>query len=202
MDRSNHYCPHCGRSVLATWKYCPGCAGLLPSADSVRAGDPQGEQSIGPTGDRRLDEALLRLREGDLDSAGDCIQQVLRESPGRAEAHALWGTISLRRYKVQEANQHLEEAVRLAPSSPFVRLKVAEYWVALGVPARAMEELVIAESSAANDLPLFHQIRLFSRDLRNKTSGTLPRQAPALPKLAIREWIGRTRSKLGGQSST
>lgn len=179
-EGSARYCPYCGQSTAADWRYCPGCSTALPWAAGMN--DMTGEKTANaPARDTRWDRALLSFRQGKLDLAAECITALLQDSPEDGPAHALMGAIFLRRYQIEEARQHLERAILLAPASPFVRLKMAEYWVALGIPSRALEELAEAESFAADDLPLYNQIRAFSKDLRDRTRGNILSQPPALP---------------------
>jgi predicted Zn-dependent protease len=123
--------------------------------------------------------AVSYFRREQFDAAAGCISTLLEACPQDAMAHAFLGSIFIRLYRVDDAFQHLDLAAQIAPESPFVRMKMAEYWVALGVPARALEELKKAELSAADNLPLYDSIRNFSREMRSKTRGNIDRTPPA-----------------------
>lgn len=175
------YCPYCGQPAVPAWKHCPACGKQLPATEIDRTGEIPGPESPGSRKDDRLGKAISKLRLGELDRAKEIVSSLLRDIPQDAEALALLGSIYLHQYRIGEAKQYLDRAILLAPDSTFVRLKLAEYWLALGIPSRAFEELTTAEEQAVDDTQLLLYIRSLSRNLRNKTRGNVLLQPAALP---------------------
>lgn len=177
----SRYCPFCGQAVAVEWKHCPSCGKQLPAAetDSINIA-PVGEGSSNQL-DERLDKAVFHLRLDELDQAEDQLHSFLQDYPQNAQALALLGSLYLRRYKIEEAKQYLNQALLLEPGSPFVRLKLAEYWISLGVPSRALDEMAIAETQAADNTRLLLYIHNLSKELKSKTRGNVLLQPLAMP---------------------
>lgn len=193
-DARVRYCPYCGQQAASGWMHCPACGKRLESIVSD-------ETASGPSGDwstvlgDRWGDAILRLRLGELDKAHECLSSLLLDNPENPKVLALLGSVCLRQYRVEEAQRYLEQAAALDPDSAFVRLKLAEYWLALGIPTRAFEEIAKAEAGATDDIPLLIHIRSFSKDLRAKTRGNVLREPPALPHIGVPGIIKRMRQR-------
>ena len=177
---SDRYCPYCGQSALAAWKHCPACGKELPERTVTYI---PGITAVDDGSDRnkKWREVISQIRNGEPDKASISLSALLQSFPQDAEALALLGSICLHQYKIDKASDYLERAVVLAPDSTFVRMKMAEYWVALGIPARALEELDKAEAFAADDLYLRSEIIAYSKHVREKTGGNIVRAPPPLP---------------------
>jgi predicted Zn-dependent protease len=146
--------------------------------------------------------AVSYFRRGQFESAAECITSLLQSCPEDAQAHAFLGSILLRRYQIDEAVKHLDKAIKIAPESPFVRMKMAEYWMALGIPGRALEELKQAELYAADDLTLYDKIHTLSKELQRKARGNIERTIPALPISGVQKMLAHFHLKRTTQSDT
>ena len=186
MNGERRFCPFCGQPVSPAWQHCAACGGALAAA-ADRGDEPSTAmtktvtESPVPPGERHWTEALLRLKLGELDEAGALLSEIVLATPKDAQALALLGSVRLRQKRIEEAQGYLDKAVLMAPGSPFVRLKFAEYWLALGVPSRALEELDEAEAAANDDLDLVARIRAKARAIQAGTQGTILLEPPALP---------------------
>jgi predicted Zn-dependent protease len=197
MNGERCFCPFCGRLVSPVWQHCAACGRTLESSlahgteEKTTGLIPTVTKSLVPRNERRWNEVLLRLRLGELDKAGMLLSEVISETPRDAQALALLGSIRLRQRRIAEAQRYLDQAVLMAPHAPFVHFKLAEYWLALGVPSRALAELDEAEAAASDDLDLVIQIRAEARKVRAGTRGSILLEPPALSGI-----FRRTRSSL------
>jgi tetratricopeptide (TPR) repeat protein len=175
---SPQFCPFCGAARGEGWAFCQFCGEPLPgSTDAVPS----------PVVDRP-EAALWReanrlLEEGAYDLAEDRLHS-LREKTGESpEALALLGIVGLRCYRLDEARELLDRASALAPTSSFVRLKRAEYWLALGLLPKAQDELSLALMAATGEPALRAHIRSLMKNLQRDGSRSFVR-ATALPSPA------------------
>ena len=182
-----HFCPFCGQPVLPTWKHCPGCGQQVLNIEtpdvkgSVPATITEIEGKNHPAGgDNRWAEAVLQMRMGELELAHVSLAALSRDYPQDANVLALLGELYLRQYHAQEARQYLDQAILLEPNSPLIHLRMADYWVALGVPSRAFEEITRAEEYAAGNAGLLIKIRDFSKRLKEKTRGNILLETPVI----------------------
>jgi predicted Zn-dependent protease len=195
MNAERRFCPFCGRPVSPEWQHCVACGGALATViasgnEPSKAMTPTVTESPAPRDERRWNEALLRLKLGELEAAGKLLSDIVLATPRDARALALLGAVRLRQHRIEEAQAYLDKAVLMAPDSPFVRLKLAEYWLALGVPSRALAELDEAEAAANDDVDLVIQVRAAARKIRAGTSGTILLQPPELPGIFKRRHAG------------
>ena len=135
-------------------------------------------------------ETHLRRKETDL--AEERLRSFLGDHPDNADALALFGVVLLRRYELDAARSSLERAVELAPTSAFVRLRMAEYWLALGIPARAQEELNVALIASADNAASYNYVRSVAADVRQSHRGGFERNTPPLPGGGIASAIKRS----------
>ena len=125
------HCTFCGALREPSWRYCQSCGTQMPGmAANPSAPDPfalawQGAQQAIDAG--RFEDAERLLQELEL------------AAPAHPDVSALKGALRLRQFRTEEAWEGLESALRSAPDSAFVHLKLAEYWLALGMPAKARE---------------------------------------------------------------
>ena len=137
-------------------------------------------KSVDTSRNEKWSEAVSLLKNWEPERALASLSALLHLFPDDAEALALSGSIYLHRYQVPEAEKYLERALAAAPESVFVRLKMAEYWAALGVPRRALDELKKAESLAGENMPLRREVVSYSTAVMEKTKGSILREPPAL----------------------
>lgn len=169
------FCPHCGAARAGDWAFCQLCGKPLPASGSPDKA-PLSIQD-------ELEAALWReanrlLEDGAYQLAENCLH-LLREKTGESpEVLALLGMVCLRRYRPAAARELLDRASTLAPSSAFVRLKRAEYWLALGVVPKARDELNLALTAAAGKPGLRDQIRSLIRKLEGDAKWSFSRATP------------------------
>lgn len=193
MNNSLRYCPYCGKAAALNWKYCAACGKGLPEQVSTEIADVPDPKIAAVQKESQWDKAIISVRLGELDIARQVLTSLLADSPQNFQALALLGSVCLRQRRIEEAKHHLDLALKQAPESAFVRMKMAEYWMALGIPSRALEELARAEEFAAADIPLLIEIRTFSKGLQDKMRGNLIREPPALPAGSVTEILRRIR---------
>jgi predicted Zn-dependent protease len=112
---------------------------------------------------------------------------------------ALLGAIALRRGQARSAWRWLEEAAAVDPGSALVRLKRAEYWLALGVTDRALAELEEAAEGLEPHSPLWPQLRQALAAVEGRRRREVSR-SPALPSLKpLLPRLGAGRRKSGVQ---
>lgn len=139
---SGRFCPYCAAPAEADWVFCQACAKPLPGSERT----PE---------DERLSALWKRssrqLEDGDLQGADVTVSQLMDLGCASADLSALQGAIALRRVQLNDAIDFLDRAVREAPDSPYVRLKRVEYWLAIGMANRAVEEVEAAIKAAESD---------------------------------------------------
>lgn len=194
------FCPYCGQPRAEAWAFCQFCSKALPSAHASdgASGAAAGAGVIdsSSTHDAELwRQAQVHMRKCEYDLAEQDVRALLASHPDHAETVALLGIVCLRRYRLDDAQGLLERAVELAPCSPFVRVRMAEYWLGLGVATRAQGELQQALVCAAEDPVLYEQIRQRSEELRQKTRGSVVRSA-ALPRMSGLATVFRRASRI------
>jgi len=132
------FCPHCAAGAEADWSFCQACGRRLPAAVSG-ALDQR---------DTRIASVWVRagrdLDAGDLDAAEQAAAALMDLGCDAGDLHALSGAIALRRANLDEAQTLLDAALAESPYSPFVRMKRAEYWFAIGMTPKAKEEVQVA----------------------------------------------------------
>lgn len=181
------FCPYCGKPRAETWCFCEFCGEPLPAGHNPGSTLGKSETAIGKAGRISGTTALWskaqeQFHQGNYEGAEQCLQELAAEGMDYPEALALWGAVCLRRYRPDQARELLERAITLAPSSPFVRLCMAEYWLALGIPSRAQEELKTAAGVGVNDPLLYGAIRAISGRVQRANRWSFVR-APAFPSL-------------------
>ncbi len=184
INSSARYCPFCGEPAPAVWVHCAACGKQLPERDLARI-SAASSGTANPSRDGKWSKAIDLVRDGELDQASGCLAGLIESFPQDAEAMALMGSIYLRKYQVDKAALLLENAVAASPGSIFVRVKTAEYWLALGVPARALEELARAETLAEGDHALRRELKLYSLKVKASQAGKITHQAPSMPGFGL-----------------
>ena len=187
MSGQSYYCPYCGQPRDLAWSFCQFCAKSLPEVATASVSQADAVATDHARAHRELwEQAQTQIRARQFDLAEQSLRRFLAERPESAEGIALLGTTYLHRYQLDAAREHLERAVALAPQSPFVRLRMSEYWQALGVTTRAQEELDTALDCAAGNPALYERIRGISTSFRQKTRWSFS-HSTRLPRLgAIR----------------
>jgi predicted Zn-dependent protease len=82
----------------------------------------------------RYARAIAYYRQPDLAKAVPLIDQLIREEPKNPYFHELKGQMLFENGKVREALPSYEEAVRLAPDQPLLRVELAQVQVETGDP--------------------------------------------------------------------
>lgn len=137
------FCTTCGTPRAVTDRFCSECGHALETPTAAPA--PLADTTAS------LHVAQAHMAAGDYQGAGDALHATVAAHPDWAEALALLGIAELRQYHLAAAWDALDRAVQLAPDSIFVRLRLAEYWLALGVTPRAVTELERALRTAGDD---------------------------------------------------
>jgi predicted Zn-dependent protease len=129
------FCPYCASGAESDWAFCQGCGRRLPGA-AAGAMDER-DQHVADTWQR----ALRHMETNDLDDAERVTSELMDIGCDAGDVSAMRGAIQLRRSNLEEATALLDIAVEQSPHSPFVRLKRAEYWRAIGIPQKAIDEI-------------------------------------------------------------
>ena len=93
---------------------------------------------------RQFQAAVAQYDVGHLTEAAAQLEKLLHEVPDSFEAHELLGMIYAGESQDQLANQHLQEAVRLKPSSAAARTNLAASLIRLGDVEGAQQQLTNA----------------------------------------------------------
>ena len=188
---TGHFCPFCGKPHAETWAFCQFCGQPLPSGHrttpegsdtGVEAGRKTGAGGGGAASAYWL-QAQEHFRRGEYGRAEQCLDELITGAADSPEDLALWGLACVRLCRLDKARDLLERAIAMAPASPFVRLRMAEYWLAIGIPSRAQEELRIAASLAWDDPQLYAAIRDVASKVQRASRWSFVR-APTLPSLS------------------
>ncbi|MEO8457578.1 MAG: hypothetical protein ABI559_07195 [Chloroflexota bacterium] len=129
------FCPHCSAAAESDWRFCQACGKTLPGA--VAGALDSRDQRVADVWKR----AQLDLEMNDLEAAERTVSDLMDLGCDTGDVLALRAAISLRGAKMDEAIELLDRAVEESPMSPFVRLKRADYWRALGMNDLAIQEL-------------------------------------------------------------
>lgn len=165
------YCPFCAAPAESEWSFCQACGRALPGA-AAGAMD---------TRDSRVAEAwqraLRHIETSDFDDAERVAGQLMDLGCDAGDHSALLGSISLRRARLDDALEHLDRAVQESPHSPFVRLKRAEYWKAIGIPQKAIDEVTEGLRHAESER-VREELRRVLERLRKDSRWNFPRASP------------------------
>ena len=129
------YCPFCATAAESDWVFCQACARRLPAATT---GPLDGRDAHVADAWQR---ALRHMETNDLEDAERVITQLTELGCDAGDLNAMRGSMALRRARLDTARELLDAAVEESPDSPFVRLKRAEYWRAIGIASKAIEEI-------------------------------------------------------------
>lgn len=179
------FCPVCGAPWGQGWLFC-GCCG-------------RPAQGLGPAEGAGYGcgcgQGWGAYRAGRYELAASLLERGLSCPQHRGENMALLGAIALRQGRARSAWRWLEEAVAMDPGSPLVRLKRAEYWLALGVVDRALGEVEEAARGLEPYSPLWPHLRRALAAIEDYRRRGVPRH-PTLPSpisLLRRRPVGRRR---------
>jgi predicted Zn-dependent protease len=165
------YCPFCAAAAESDWIFCQSCGKRLPGA-TVGALDGRDDR-IAETWQR----ALRHVETNDFEDALRVVDSLMDLGCDAGDVEALLGSISLRQARIDEAQEHFDRAVAESPYSPFVRLKRAEYWRAIGIPQRGIDELTEglrhAESERVRD-----ELRKVLEKMKKDSRWNFPRASP------------------------
>src|SRR6478672_2097065 len=93
---------------------------------------------------RQFQAAVTKYEAGHLPEAAAQLEKLLQQIPDSFEAHGLLGMVYAGESQDQLANQHLQEAVRLKPSSAAARTNFAASLIRLGDVEGARQQLTNA----------------------------------------------------------
>jgi predicted Zn-dependent protease len=158
------FCPSCGGDRGQTDSFCEYCGRAFANG-------------AGPGADHHRDwvEAQRYIVAGDTPSAARCVDAFEASMGLSADTLALRAMIRLRCVQLDEARLLLDQALALDPRSPFVHLKNAEYWIALGVIARARESLLEARTLSVSDDVQWVQVGRLLQAFETKTRWSFAR---------------------------
>jgi predicted Zn-dependent protease len=165
------YCPYCAAPAESDWLFCQACARRLPGA-AAEAMDERDERVAS-----RWQAAQRCMEIGDLDDAERIAGELMDLGCDGGDHAALLGAISLRRARVEEAQELLDSALELSPLSPFVRLKRAEYWRVTGLNDKAIAELHEALRHAQAER-VREELRKVLDRLKKDSRWNFPRASP------------------------
>lgn len=170
----DQFCTACGTPRVAEGRFCGGCGHAFASD---AAGDADQARVDAP-----LRAAQVHLSAGDAPGAAVVLRAAIEQRPHWAEALALLGVAELRQYHLAVAWALLDRAIHLAPDSIFVRLRLAEYWLALGVTPRAVME--IEQALLAADDEQAGYLRAYLRRIAVMSKGAFSRGGQQRSRIA------------------
>ena len=175
------YCPFCGKERAENWNYCPYCSKAYPVSSGVSSeSTPQTALDPGMAMSEKglswlWEKIQISLRTRQSAEAEKLASSYLTEKSNSPDAQALMGAVYLHSRRLEEARQMFELAVAGAPDSVFVRLRFAEYWLALGVTPRAQEEIEQALLASANNPHVYREVLAIANGIKAKTGGSYVR---------------------------
>lgn len=167
----SRYCPYCAAAAEADWTFCQACGRRLPSA-TAGAMDERDERVA-----EAWQRALRHMETGDFDDAERAASELMDMGCDAGDHAALLGSISLRRARLDEALEHLDRALAESPHSPYVRLKRSEYWRAIGMTPRAIDELTEGLRCAGSER-VRNELRKVLDKLKKDSRWNFPRASP------------------------
>lgn len=169
------YCPSCGSKVDPSWKHCARCGNALPVLDAGETGASQPPSERDRLRNELWQAALGLMRQSKLDEAETAVGKFLDNFPNNADGHALAAAILVKLYRMDDARVHLDRAQQIDPSSAYVHISSAQYWLALGMFSEALEDLEKADAASADDPMLHNNLHMSIRQLREKAKGAYTR---------------------------
>lgn len=182
------YCGHCGARTASAGRFCTGCGQSLRG----RSGDSE-SASPEAAGDLAvLEESLRRLATGDPAAAIPPLEDLCRRRPEWAVASAYLGTAYFGVFRVSDARDLLEHAVRLDPESFICRVQYGHFLARLGFFDQAAEHVQAAMLLAAPSEAQRHFAAELLRMCKERSRDLFYRKiaAPRLPRLPSR-WARR-----------
>ena len=165
------YCPFCAAGAEPDWAFCQACGKRLPGA-AAGAMDER-DRAVAEAWQR----AMRHMEMGDLDDAELAAGRLADLGCDAGDLAALSGSIALRRARIEEALELLDEALQKSPHSPYVHIKRAEYWKTLGMSQKAIDELQeglrVAESERVRD-----ELRKMLEKLKKDSRWNFARASP------------------------
>ncbi|HEX2115897.1 MAG TPA: methyltransferase domain-containing protein [Alphaproteobacteria bacterium] len=142
--------------------------------------------------------AVRHHKAGRLDQAAAAYHDVLRQTPGHADAMHLLAVIEAQQGRLHQAIPRLQEAARLKPRNPEIRLNLANALLGAGQANQALEAyraaLTIRPDFAEARASLLHAIRRIAAFLEseNRAGEAIPlwREAISLAPDKDAHWSG------------
>jgi SAM-dependent methyltransferase/predicted negative regulator of RcsB-dependent stress response len=123
----------------------------LPSWPGTVSGNVKSETALANS----FDMAVRHHKAGRLDQAAAAYREVLRRTPDHADSLYLLGIIDAQQGRLPQGVQRLQEAARLSPRNPEIRLNLGNALLAYGQGDRALE----AYRAALAEKPDFAEAR-------------------------------------------
>ena len=143
-DQAATFCQVCGSQFQKTTFLNSGIA-------KARLQEQLSEASLSPQEQARLNVqlAVLHLRSNETGQAIEYLRQAVTLDRSKALTHAYLGAALAEEYLVEEAQEELEEALRLDSQDAVVQLKMAEFKLMLGLSLDAVRHLELASKLPA-----------------------------------------------------